>query len=269
MKKERIIIVLVTILTTSIIGSIILIPMISRMNKTNIEVSQTEKETKKKDGYLPSFALNKKNKKETKEETIEEKKTIKKKETETERVEESVEIVEETPETIPEPLVPESSTETSAEYIPPSTSPSVVETTPIPETEPVPPSSPSPSETKSQVFLGEDMDIVNSGIERNYQMSAIKEEIKTLMTNDIPEEVAQRVYDLAAEGQSLAIANIDTFSYLIGADTQGKFSYMDDEARTLNITCFKQDIEMYKSDYAEFQTYMDWASVFLERQQTN
>ena len=63
MKKERIIIVLVTILTTSIIGSIILIPMISRMNKTNIEVSQTEKETKKKDGYLPSFALNKKNKK--------------------------------------------------------------------------------------------------------------------------------------------------------------------------------------------------------------
>ena len=104
------------------------------------------------------------------------------------------------------------------------------------------------SEMKSQVFLekDEDIEIINSGIEQNYQISSIKEQIRNLMPSEILQEVVQQLYDLAVEGQNLAIASIDTFSYIIEADSQGEFLYMDDEARVLNITCFKQDIEMQK-----------------------
>lgn len=251
MKKEKILIIVITVLTTAIISTIVLVPMISRlMGETREPSSESMEETKKNGIKLPSFSMNKKTKEETKEKTSEEEKEI-------EKIEESLEMEEESTEEMIE-TSPASTTESVIE--------TVVETTPIPETTISgfdTTTSPSPSETKSQVFLGEDMKIINAGLERTGQMTSIKEQIKKLMSNEIPQEVAQEVYDLASEGQMLAIANIDTFSYIIGADAEGKFSYMDDEARVLNITCFKQDIEMYRNDYAEFQTYIDWANLFI------
>lgn len=246
MKKEKIMIILITVVTTAIISTIVLVPMISRLMGETREPSSESLEEAKKDGIkLPSFSMNKKTKEETKEKTSE-------KEKETEKIEKYLETEKESTEEI---------TETSPVPTTESVIETVVETTPVIEiTTP-----PSPSETKSQVFLGEDMEIINSGLERTAQMTSIKEQIKKLMGSEIPQEVAQEVYDLASEGQMLAIANIDTFSYIIGADTEGKFSYMDDEARVLNITCFKQDIEMYRNDYAEFQTYIDWANLFITK----
>lgn len=250
MKKEKILIILITVVTTAIISTIVLVPMISRLMGENREPSSESLEEAKKDGIkFPSFSMNKK----TKEKTSEEKK-------ETEKIEKYLETEEESTEEM---------IETSPMLTSESVIETVVETTPIPETTISTSSdttiSPSPSETKSQVFLGEDMEIINSGLERTAQMTSIKEQIKKLMGSEIPQEVAQEVYDLASEGQMLAIANIDTFSYIIGADAEGKFSYMDDEARVLNITCFKQDIEMYRNDYAEFQTYIDWANLFITK----
>lgn len=254
MKKEKILIILITVVTTAIISTIVLVPMISRLMGENREPSSESLEEAKKDGIkLPSFSMNKKTKEETKEKTSE-------KEKETEKIEKYLETEKESTEEI---------TETSPVPTTESVIETVVETTPIPETTISTSSdttiSPSPSETKSQVFLGEDMEIINSGLERTAQMTSIKEQIKKLMGSEIPQEVAQEVYDLASEGQMLAIANIDTFSYIIGADAEGKFSYMDDEARVLNITCFKQDIEMYRNDYAEFQAYIDWANLFITK----
>lgn len=254
MKKEKIMIILITVVTTAIISTIVLVPMISRLMGENREPSSESLEEAKKDGIkLPSFSMNKKTKEETKEKPSEEEK-------ETEKIEKYLETEEESTEEM---------IETSPMLTSESVIETVVETTPIPETTISTSSdttiSPSPSETKSQVFLGEDMEIINSGLERTAQMTSIKEQIKKLMGSEIPQEVAQEVYDLASEGQMLAIANIDTFSYIIGADTEGKFSYMDDEARVLNITCFKQDIEMYRNDYAEFQTYIDWANLFITK----
>lgn len=254
MKKEKILIILITVVTTAIISTIVLVPMISRlMGETREPSSESLEETKKNGIKLPSFSMNKKTKEETKEKTSE-------KEKETEKIEESLKMEEESTEEM---------IETSPMLTSESVIETVVETTPIPETTISTSSdtttSPSPSETKSQVFLGEDIEIINSGLERTAQMTSIKEQIKKLMGSEIPQEVAQEVYDLASEGQMLAIANIDTFSYIIGADAEGKFSYMDDEARVLNITCFKQDIEMYRNDYAEFQTYIDWANLFITK----
>ncbi len=250
MKKEKILIIVITILTTAIISTIVLVPMISRLMGETREPSSKSLEEAKKDGnFIPSFAMNKKTKEETKEKTSEEEKK------KTEKIEEPLETEESSEEIIETSSVP--TTESAIE--------TVAETTPIPETISSSSATTSPSETKSQVFLGEDMAIINSGFERNSQMTAIKDEIKNLMTSEIPQEVAQRVYDLASEGQSLVIANIDTFSYIIGADAEGKFSYMDDEARVLNITCFKQDIEIYRNDYSEFQTYIDWANLFITK----
>lgn len=243
MKKEKILIIIITVLTTAIISTIVLVPMINRLMGENKEPSESLEEAKKDEIKFPSFLMNKKTKEETKEKTSKE-------ERDTEEIEKSLETEEESTEEI---------TETSPVTITESVIETVVETTPVIETT----TPPSPSETKSQVFLGEDMEIINSGLERTAQMTSIKEQIKKLMGNEIPQEVAQEVYDLASEGQMLAIANIDTFSYIIGADAEGKFSYMDDEARVLNITCFKQDIEMYRNDYAEFQTYIDWANLFI------
>lgn len=254
MKKEKILIILITVVTTAIISTIVLVPMISRLMGETREPSSESLEEAKKDGIkLPSFSMNKKTKEETKEKTSEKGK-------ETEKIEKYLETEEESTEEM---------IETSPMLTSESVIETVVETTPIPETTISTSSdttiSPSPSETKSQVFLGEDMEIINSGLERTAQMTSIKEQIKKLMGSEIPQEVAQEVYDLASEGQMLAIANIDTFSYIIGADAEGKFSYMDDEARVLNITCFKQDIEMYRNDYAEFQTYIDWANLFITK----
>lgn len=253
MKKEKILIILITVVTTAIISTIVLVPMISRLMGENREPSSESLEETKKNGIkFPSFSMNKKTKEETKEKTSKEEK-------ETEKIEKYLETEEESTEEITE-----TSPVPTTEYV----IETVVETTPIPETT-ISTSSDttttSPSETKSQVFLGEDMEIINSGLERTAQMTSIKEQIKKLMGSEIPQEVAQEVYDLASEGQMLAIANIDTFSYIIGADAEGKFSYMDDEARVLNITCFKQDIEMYRNDYAEFQTYIDWANLFITK----
>lgn len=240
MKKEKIMIILITVVTTAIISTIVLVPMINRLMGENKEPSSESLEEAKKDGIkFPSFLMNKKTKEETKEKTSEE-------------IEKSLEMEEESTEEI---------IETSPVFTTESVIETVVETTPVLETT----TPPSPSETKSQVFLGEDMEIINSGLDRIAQMTSIKEQIKKLMGSEIPQEVAQEVYDLASEGQMLAIANIDTFSYIIGADAEGKFSYMDDEARVLNITCFKQDIEMYRNDYAEFQTYIDWANLFITK----
>lgn len=248
MRKEKILIILITVVTTAIISTIVLVPMINRLMGENREPSSESLEEAKKNGIkFPSFSMTKK----TKEKTSEEEK-------ETEKIEKYLETEEE-------------STEEMIETSPVPTSESVietvVETTPIPETTSasVDATTPYPSETKSQVFLGEDMKIINAGLERTAQMTSIKEQIKKLMGSEIPQEVAQEVYNLASEGQMLAIANIDTFSYIIGADAEGKFSYMDDEARVLNITCFKQDIEMYRNDYAEFQTYIDWANLFITK----
>lgn len=242
MKKEKILIILITVVTTAIISTIVLVPMISRLMGENREPSSESLEEAKKDEIkFPSFSMNKK----TKEKTSEEKK-------ETEKIEKYLETEKKSTEEI---------TETSPVPTTESVIETVVETTPVIETT----TPPSPSETKSQVFLGEDMEIINSGLERIAQMTSIKEQIKKLMGSEIPQEVAQEVYNLASEGQMLAIANIDTFSYIIGADAEGKFSYMDDEARVLNITCFKQDIEMYRNDYAEFQTYIDWANLFITK----
>ena len=253
MKKEKILIILITVVTTAIISTIVLVPMINRLMGETEPSSESMEETKKDGIKFPSFSINKKTKEETKEKTSE-------KEKETEKIEESLETEEESTEEM---------IETSPMLTSESVIETVVETTPIPETTISTSSdttiSPSPSETKSQVFLGEDMEIINSGLERTAQMTSIKEQIKKLMGSEIPQEVAQEVYDLASEGQMLAIANIDTFSYIIGADAEGKFSYMDDEARVLNITCFKQDIEMYRNDYAEFQTYIDWANLFITK----
>lgn len=242
MKKEKFLIILITVVTTAIISTIVLVPMINRLMGENKEPSSESLEEAKKDGIkFPSFSMNKK----TKEETSE-------KEKETEKIEKSLETEKESTEEI---------IETSPVFTTESVIETIVETTPVIETT----TPPSPSETKSQVFLGEDMAIINSGLERTAQMTSIKEQIKKLMGSEIPQEVAQEVYDLASEGQMLAIANIDTFSYIIGADAEGKFSYMDDEARVLNITCFKQDIDMYRNDYAEFQTYIDWANLFITK----
>lgn len=243
---KRIIIILVTASITAIIGSIVLIPMIHRFmddasTKNNVE--ETEGETKKKSKEFPSFAWDKEEDEEEEKETVTTEGVV----SSTPSVEESFE---ENEETSPIP-----STE-SIEIIESYTEPSSVEVESISETTP-------PSETKSQVFLGEDMEIINAGFERTARMSAIKEEIRSLMGSDIPQEVAQKVYNLASEGQSLAIANIDTFSYIIGQNAEGKFSYMEDEARLLNMTCFEQDIEFYRNDYSEFQTYMDWANLFI------
>ncbi len=49
------------------------------------------------------------------------------------------------------------------------------------------------SEMKSQVFLekDEDIEIINSGIEQNYQISSIKEQIRNLMPSEILQEVVQ------------------------------------------------------------------------------
>lgn len=243
MKKEKILIIIITVLTTAIISTIVLVPMINRLMGENKEPSESLEEAKKDEIKFPSFLMNKKTKEETKEKTSEE-------ERDTEKIEKSLETEEESTEEM---------IETSPVFTTESVIETVVETTPVLETT----TPPSPSETKSQVFLGEDMEIINSGLERIAQMTSIKEQIKKLMGSEIPQEVAQEVYDLASEGQMLAIANIDTFSYIIGADAEGKFSYMDDEARVLNITCFKQDIEMYRNDYAEFQTYIDWANLFI------
>lgn len=239
MKKEKILIIVITVVTTAIISTIVLVPMINRLMGENKEPSESLEETKKDGIKFPSFLMNKKTKEETKEKTSEE-------------IEKSLEMEEESTEEI---------IETSPVFTTESVIETVVETTPVLETT----TPPSPSETKSQVFLGEDMEIINSGLDRIAQMTSIKEQIKKLMGSEIPQEVAQEVYDLASEGQMLAIANIDTFSYIIGADAEGKFSYMDDEARVLNITCFKQDIEMYRNDYAEFQTYIDWANLFITK----
>lgn len=245
MKKEKILIIIITVLTTAIISTIVLVPMINRLMGEKREPSESLEETKKDGITFPSFLMNKKTKEETKEKTSEEERY-------TEKIEKSLETEEESTEEM---------IETSPVFTTESVIETVVETTPVIETT----TPPSPSETKSQVFLGEDMEIINSGLERIAQMTSIKEQIKKLMGSEIPQEVAQEVYDLASEGQMLAIANIDTFSYIIGADAEGKFSYMDDEARVLNITCFKQDIEMYRNDYAEFQTYIDWANLFITK----
>lgn len=245
MKKEKILIIVITVVTTAIISTIVLVPMINRLMGENKEPSESLEEAKKDGITFPSFLMNKKTKEETKEKTSQE-------ERDTEKIEKSLETEKESTEEM---------IETSPVFTTESVIETVVETTPVIETT----TPPSPSETKSQVFLGEDMEIINSGLERTAQMTSIKEQIKKLMGNEIPQEVAQEVYDLASEGQMLAIANIDTFSYIIGADAEGKFSYMDDEARVLNITCFKQDIEMYRNDYAEFQTYIDWANLFITK----
>lgn len=246
MKKEKILIIIITVLTTAIISTIALVPVINRLMGENREPSSESLEEAKKDEIkFPSFLMNKKTKEETKEKTSEEERN-------TEKIEKYLETEEESTEEM---------IETSPVFTTESVIETVVETTPVIETT----TPPSPSETKSQVFLGEDMEIINSGLERIAQMTSIKEQIKKLMGSEIPQEVAQKVYDLASEGQMLAIANIDTFSYIIGADAEGKFSYMDDEARVLNITCFKQDIEMYRNDYAEFQTYIDWANLFITK----
>lgn len=246
MKKEKIMIIIITVVTTAIISTITLVPVINRLMGENREPSSESLEETKKDGIkFPSFLMNKKTKEETKEKTSEEERG-------TEKIEKSLETEEESTEEM---------IETSPVFTTESVIETVVETTPVIETT----TPPSPSETKSQVFLGEDMEIINSGLDRIAQMTSIKEQIKKLMGSEIPQEVAQKVYDLASEGQMLAIANIDTFSYIIGADAEGKFSYMDDEARVLNITCFKQDIEMYRNDYAEFQTYIDWANLFITK----
>lgn len=245
MKKEKIMIIIITVVTTAIISTIALVPMINRLMGEKRETSESLEETKKDGIKFPSFLMNKKTKEETKEKTSEEERG-------TEKIEKSLETEEESSEEM---------IETSPVFTTESVIETVVETTPVIETT----TPPSPSETKSQVFLGEDMEIINSGLERIAQMTSIKEQIKKLMGSEIPQEVAQEVYDLASEGQMLAIANIDTFSYIIGADAEGKFSYMDDEARVLNITCFKQDIEMYRNDYAEFQTYIDWANLFITK----
>lgn len=246
MKKEKIMIIIITVVTTAIISTITLVPVINRLMGENREPSSESLEETKKDGIkFPSFLMNKKTKEETKEKTSEEERG-------TEKIERSLETEEESTEEM---------IETSPVFTTESVIETVVETTPVIETT----TPPSPSETKSQVFLGEDMEIINSGLDRIAQMTSIKEQIKKLMGSEIPQEVAQKVYDLASEGQMLAIANIDTFSYIIGADAEGKFSYMDDEARVLNITCFKQDIEMYRNDYAEFQTYIDWANLFITK----
>lgn len=246
MKKEKILIIIITVLTTAIISTIVLVPMINRLMGEKREPSESMEETKKDGNFIPSFLMNKKTKEEMKEKTSEEE------ERDTKEIEKSLETEEESSEEM---------IETSPVFTTESVIETVVETTPVIETT----TPPSPSETKSQVFLGEDMEIINSGLERIAQMTSIKEQIKKLMGSEIPQEVAQEVYDLASEGQMLAIANIDTFSYIIGADAEGKFSYMDDEARVLNITCFKQDIEMYRNDYAEFQTYIDWANLFITK----